>query len=149
MALWRLYYHIVWATKERMPLITPDIEERLYGYLVGKADYLESIIHALGGVEDHIHLVVSIPPKHSVAEFVRKLKGSSSHHVNSEVLDDSGSFRWQRGYGIFSLGGKQLDKAVAYVRKQKLHHAEGTTISVLEQSMHENDGVASEPFARE
>ena len=132
-------------------MITPDIEERLYGYLVGKADYLESIVHALGGIEDHIHLVVSIPPKLSIAEFVRKLKGSSSHHVNSELFDSSGSFRWQRGYGIFSLGGKRLDQAVSYVRKQKLHHAEGTTISVLEQSTHENDGVVPKPesFARQ
>ena len=61
MALWRLYYHLVWATKERQPLITLEKEPKLYNYIIGKADALGSIIHAIGGIENHIHLVVSIP----------------------------------------------------------------------------------------
>jgi putative transposase len=76
MALWRLYYHIVWATKQRQLLISSDIEDKLYAYLIGKANSLDCIIHAIGGIEDHIHLVVSIPPKLSIAEFVKTLKGN-------------------------------------------------------------------------
>ncbi|RDH47132.1 IS200/IS605 family transposase, partial [Mastigocladus laminosus WC112] len=49
MALWRLYYHLVWTTKERQPLITTNLETQLYGYIIGKADQLGSIIHAIGG----------------------------------------------------------------------------------------------------
>ena len=66
MALWRLYYHLVWATKERNPFITQDIEPALYGYIIGKAQALNCIIHAIGGMENHIHLVASVPPKVSV-----------------------------------------------------------------------------------
>ena len=62
MSLWRLYYHLVWATKERQPLINPETEAALYPYIISKADTLRCIVHAIGGVEDHIHLVVSIPP---------------------------------------------------------------------------------------
>ena len=140
MALWRVYYHIVWTTKERLPLITPDIETTLYGYLIGKANALGTITHAIGGVQDHIHVVASIPPKLSVAELVKRLKGSSSHYVNHSLANYPDSFRWQRGYGVFSLGQKQLDIAVAYVRNQKKHHREGTVFSALEQCTHDEDG---------
>ena len=69
MALWRLYYHLVWTTKNRQYLITPDKESTLYNYIIGKADSLGCIIHGIGGIEDHIHLVASIPPSLSIAEF--------------------------------------------------------------------------------
>ncbi|NEQ25083.1 MAG: IS200/IS605 family transposase, partial [Microcoleus sp. SIO2G3] len=75
MAFWRLYYHLVWATKERQPLITSEREPKLYSYIIGKADSLNSIIHAIGGIEDHIHLITSIPPSLSIADFVKNIKG--------------------------------------------------------------------------
>jgi REP element-mobilizing transposase RayT len=77
MALWRLYYHLVWATKERQPLITREREGKLYGYIISKADELGTIIHAIDGIENHIHLVASIPPKISISDFVQKIKGST------------------------------------------------------------------------
>ncbi len=140
MALWRTYYHIVWTTKERLPLITPDIETALYGYLIGKANALETITHAVGGVEDHVYLICSIPPKLAVAKLVQNLKGSSSHYVNHELIGGSDSFRWQRGYGVFSLGQKQLETAVAYVRNQKAHHADGSLHAALETCTHDDIG---------
>lgn len=139
MALWRLYYHLVWATKERQPLITLDKEPKLYSYIIGKADALGSIIHAIGGIENHIHLVVSIPPSLSIADFVKNIKGSSAHHLNYGLLDSSFTFNWQRGYGVFSLGGKQLNQAVDYVRNQKAHHSQGTTVASLEQDTYEDN----------
>jgi REP element-mobilizing transposase RayT len=139
MALWRLYYHLVWTTKERQPLITIDLETQLYGYIIGKADQLGSIIHAIGGIENHIHLIASIPPKLSISDFVQNLKGSSAYHLN-HLSSSKDVFAWQRGYGVFSLGSKQLEQAVAYVKNQKTHHFNGTTISSLEQHNHEDDG---------
>jgi putative transposase len=85
MAFWRLYYHLVWAMKERELLISPNLETKLYGYIIGKADALSCIVHAIGGMEDHIHLVVSIPPTLSIADFVKKIKGSSSYHWNHSL----------------------------------------------------------------
>jgi REP element-mobilizing transposase RayT len=142
MALWRLYYHFVWATKERHPLITADIEPVLYGYIIGKAHALACIVHAIGGVENHIHIVASVPPALSIADFVKGIKGSSAHYLNHEVSGSNLQFGWQRGYGVFSLGSKQLDQAVAYVKNQKLHHQQGTTIAALEQDNDEDDGPA-------
>ncbi|MEG4815967.1 IS200/IS605 family transposase [Microcoleus sp. K5-D4] len=132
MAMWRLYYHLVWATKERQPLISPAKETELYSYIIGKADTLNCILHAIGGTENHIHLIVSIPPTQSIAEFVKNIKGSSSRYLN-QTLQNSNKFSWQEGYGVFSLGQKQLDSAVAYVINQKEHHLQKTTNSHLEQ----------------
>ena len=142
MALWRLYYHFVWATKERLPLITADIEPELYGYIIGKANALACITHAIGGIDNHIHLIASIPPKLAIADFVKGIKGSSAHHLNHNVPHYSAKFGWQRGYGVFSLGGKQLDEAIAYVVNQKQHHQQGTIVAALERDNHEDDGPA-------
>lgn len=138
MALWRLYYHLVWGTKSREPLIDRKREARLYSYIVSKADSLNCIIHAINGTENHIHVIASIPPTISIAEFVKRIKGSSSHYLNQN-FPDAPKFIWQEGYGVFSLGAKQLDIAIAYVQNQKIHHQQGTAIAMLEQTDRNDD----------
>jgi putative transposase len=138
MALWRLYYHMIWGTKNRQPLIDGNCEARLYPYIVNKADSLNCIIHAIDGTENHIHVIVSIPPKIAIAEFVELIKGSSSHYLNQN-FPDSPQFVWQEGYGVFSLGGKQLDTAIAYVRHQKIHYQQNTAIEMLERIDNNDD----------
>ncbi len=141
MAYWRHYYHLVWATDKRLSLITPKVEDELYGYVIGKAAALHCVTHAIGGIENHLHVVASIAPKISVADFVGQLKGSSSHHLNYYLPELQHGFEWQRGYGSFTLGKKQLDTAVEYVLNQKEHHRNGTTIAALERDDEEEDGI--------
>jgi putative transposase len=130
MTLWRTYYHIVWATRDRLPLITPDREPSLYQNILQTIHILESQCHAIGGMPDHIHLIVSIPPKIAIAEFVKRIKGSSARYINqSESIQ---TFAWQREYSVFSLGSKQTDRAIAYVNQQKQHHQTATLINSLE-----------------
>jgi len=138
MPFWRLYYHLVWATKERRPLITGNIEAEVHGHLTGKADALDAIVHAVGGIDDHVHMLVSIPPKVSVSDFVGQLKGASAFHIN-HMPDSLGNFGWQRSYGAISVGPAGLARAIAYVRNQKEHHAQGTTIEALERIDAEED----------
>ena len=118
MSFWRTYYHIVWATKNREALITPEIEPRLYAYIVNKAAELGVYVYALNGWIDHVHIVAASPPKEAIAHVVKTLKGSSSHDLNQQGVLDT-LFAWQRGYGVLSLGSRQLADAVAYVRRQK------------------------------
>jgi REP element-mobilizing transposase RayT len=139
MPFWRTYYHIVWATKERLPLLTEKVESALYSYLEYKARELQVRTYAIDGCRDHVHLVVSIPPKHSVASVVKVLKGSSSHHINTLAISD-GAFSWQRGYGVLTVGERQLEKAIAYVERQKEHHREQTTNSWLEHTNQFDEG---------
>lgn len=131
MAFWRLCYHLVWATKNRAPLIQPEVEPRLYGYIVNKAAELGVYVHAINGWTDHVHLVVSIPPKHAVADVVRRLKGASAHDLNHGAALPY-AFAWQRGYGALSLGERQRPIAEAYVANQKRHHDQRTTNPWLE-----------------
>jgi REP element-mobilizing transposase RayT len=79
MPYWRLHYHAIWSCKNRAPLITPELEPELYKYLRGKGLELGGIMHAVGGIEDHVHNVFSLPPKYAIADFIGKLKGASSH----------------------------------------------------------------------
>lgn len=103
MALWRLYYHLIWATKKRQPLIIPEDETQLYSYIIGKANTLGSIIHAVGGIENHIHLVASIPPRLFISDFVQNIKGvaliiliiSHPHRICLAGNADMAFFQWE------------------------------------------------------
>lgn len=139
MPFWRSFAHLVWTTKNREPLIRPEIEADLYSCLVGKAAELGCYVQAINGIADHVHLVISIPPKHSVATVVKNLKGASSHFINHALPAGPQPFAWQRGYGYLSLGEKQSAWAVAYVENQKQHHQMRTTNSWLEK-VDEDDG---------
>jgi putative transposase len=125
MPFWRLYYHLVWSTKNREPFIDETLEKRLYAYMIDKANRMDCHVLAIGGWSDHIHLVISIPPKFSVAEIVQHLKGASSH--------DFEGLWWQRGYGALSVGERQRPIAIEYVEHQKAHHGRQTTLAWLER----------------
>jgi putative transposase len=135
MPLWRLFYHLVWSTQERKPLISPAHEQILYPHIKGKADFLECQLHAIGGIENHIHLIVSIPPKLSISDFAKRIKGSSARYLNQELATDNNyKFAWQHEYGMFSLGEQRLEWAIAYVENQRQHHSTGKVVKVLEQT---------------
>jgi putative transposase len=133
MSLWQLYYHFVWATKDRLPLISPDKESHLYDFIIGKSDSLGAIVYAINGTDNHIHLVASVPPTIALSEFIKRIKGSSSHDWNQNLAIAGNAFAWQGGYGVFSFGQKQLDWAIAYVQNQKIHHQNGSIVLSLEK----------------
>jgi putative transposase len=114
----------VWGTKNRLPLIESAWEEDLHGYILGKATALACIPHAINGMSEHLHVVISIPPKLSVATLIGQLKGASSHHINDNYAD--GAFAWQAEYGVLSFSERSLPRVVDYVKNQKKHHAENT-----------------------
>ncbi len=132
MSYWRLHYHLIWATFERKPDITTEREKVFYGVLYGKGKDLELKIHAAGNVEDHVHVVVSIPPRLAVADCVRHLKGASAYAINHMDGSD-GQFKWQEGYGALSLGDRSLGMVMAYAARQKEHHRECSMVEVYEK----------------
>jgi putative transposase len=133
---YKLYYHVVWSTAHREPLITPPLEPVLYAFLEGKAKQNQCFIHAVNGTEDHIHIVITIPPSRSISEMIGKLKGSSSYHLNN-VLGISTSFQWQDGFGVMSVSEKALHGVLKYVRRQKEHHSVAKVIEDLERDSDE------------
>lgn len=141
MPYWRLHYHAIWTCKNREPLISNDLESELYQYLRGKGMELGAIIHAIGGIENHVHVVFSLAPKYAIATFIGKLKGASSHWI-TKVLRHPEPFEWQRGYGVLSFGSKNLPQLIHYALNQKEHHQCQTTNEILERCIDEDDGVA-------
>ncbi|MBK8615542.1 MAG: IS200/IS605 family transposase [Anaerolineales bacterium] len=128
----KLYYHFIWSTKDRQPFIDLVIEPEIYRAITAKAQDMEGFVHAIGGVEDHVHLAVSIPPKIAPAKFIGEVKGNSSHFVN-HVLKPDFEFYWQEEYGVLSFGEKNLSAVVRYIQNQKQHHADGTLIAEMER----------------
>jgi REP element-mobilizing transposase RayT len=133
MPFWRCYYHVIWATKNRAGLITPKVEAVVFAAIRQKADELQSPILAINGVQDHIHIAVSIPPKLSAAEWVKRMKGASTWDVNAQLPDLETAFGWQHSYGVLTFGAKNAQYVVDYVERQKEHHANQTLQSYLEQ----------------
>lgn len=117
----RLHYHIVFSTKERKAFIKADLKDRLYGYMIGIVNNLGGIVEAIGGVEDHVHLLVFCPPKEALADFIGKIKANSSGWVH-ETWPERIGFAWQRGYGAFTVSESNLESVKAYIANQEEHH---------------------------
>ena len=130
----QLFYHIVWTTKNREPLLTPDVEPIIYGYLHNKALGLESHVYALNGYLDHVHIVASIPPKIAVSKFVGQIKAVASVKYNQSKANGA-PFYWQEEFGAFSFDRKRLPNVIAYVQNQKEHHAKNNLIPILERDL--------------
>jgi putative transposase len=133
MSFWRNYYHLVWATKNREPLIQPEFEDNLYRFLIAKAAELGCYTYAIGGDVDHVHVALANPPKNAVSEVMKTLKGASSYHVNHFIRPAVGHFDWQRGYGCMTFGETNRAWVVSYIQQQKQHHAENTINAWLER----------------
>ncbi|MBZ0302231.1 MAG: IS200/IS605 family transposase [Anaerolineae bacterium] len=134
MSFWRCYYHIVWATKDRQPLLSPEIERVVIQAATEKSHSLKCSIHAMNGVADHMHVAVCIPPYIAVADWVRNIKGMSAHTVNEVFPDRDIRFQWQRGYGVLTFGAKLLPVVSDYIARQKEHHQQNTIEAYLERT---------------
>jgi putative transposase len=128
------YYHLLWATKNREPLITPDVELVIISAITQKSVALHCPIQAINSVADHIHVAVSISTTLSVADWARNIKGFSAHEVNSMFPDRSSSFRWQQGYGVLTFGVKTLPFIVVYIAHQKENHRQNLLEMYLERT---------------
>ncbi len=132
MPFWQLYYHIVWATKNREPILTLEVEPIVHDLLRAKAIGLEAVVFALNGTEDHIHMIAAIPPKLAVAKFIGQVKAVAATRFNKSGAP-GGPLFWQEEYGVFSFDGKRLANHISYVERQKEHHATNTEIPILER----------------
>ena len=113
--------HVVFATKDRCPSMTPQMEEKLWPYLGGIARNNKMKVMKVGGVEDHVHILLSLPATLEIATAVQLLKGNSSKWIH-ETFPDQQSFEWQKGYGAFSIGVSGIEDTIAYLENQREHH---------------------------
>ena len=119
MSYTNLLYHIVYATKERAPLITKALHPRLHEYLGGTVRGLGGIALEINGTNDHVHVLAKLRPTISVSEFLSKLKSGSSSWARRQT---AGRFGWQARFGAFSVSESQAERVRGYIRSQEEHH---------------------------
>jgi putative transposase len=130
----RLFYHIVWTTKYRRPLINDANREAILKAIAAKIIALNGICHAINAVSDHVHLVATIPAAIPLGTCIGQIKGNSSHLASRLPGDGANEpFEWQSGYAVLTVSESHLDRVVQYVHDQQKHHKEGSLHALLER----------------
>ncbi len=111
--------HVIYSTKGRAPFIHNAILTNLHAYIAGTVRNLGCVCARVGGVADHVHIALRLPPTKIAAKVVSEIKTSSSAWMKRQGVDD---FAWQRGYGLFSVSPADLDAIVRYIDGQEAHH---------------------------
>jgi REP element-mobilizing transposase RayT len=111
--------HLIFSTKERKPLIAPDIRSSLFAYLGGIIRELRGTALIVNGTSDHVHMLIRIRPAHSIAEVARIVKANSSGWIRKGGHTE---FAWQSGYGVFSVSESSIPAATKYIAHQEEHH---------------------------
>jgi putative transposase len=110
--------HIVFSTKERRPVFGPELRAQMWAYMAGICKNESMFVHAIGGVADHVHLLVRIPATLALAKAVATIKANSSRWA----VEQGHRFAWQQGYGAFSVSASVVPTVVRYIRNQEAHH---------------------------
>ena len=115
-----LHVHVIFGTKHQRPLIRPEWREQLHAYMGGAARQIEVVPEAIGGVADHVHLLLGLRATHCLSDVMRDIKRISSLWVHEKIKDQE--FQWQDGYGAFSVSATMLSKVKNYIARQEEHH---------------------------
>jgi REP element-mobilizing transposase RayT len=138
----QLLFHIVFSTKNRRPWLTDGFREEVFAYMAGICKELGGFALIIGGFVDHAHLLVRIPARLSVSEFVGTLKSNTSKHIN-ETSGLIQKFGWQDGYGAFTVSVSAKERVYQYIERQVEHHQnqkfEEEYLSLLQRHEVEHD----------
>jgi REP element-mobilizing transposase RayT len=137
-----LHCHIVFSTKNRRPLIRDPWRQELHAYLGGIVKRLGAVPTMVGGVEDHVHLLVALKTDHAVANIVRETKKASTEWIRASKGEKE--FGWQNGYAVFSVSAEGRSAAVAYIADQEQHHRKVSGIDEL-KAMLAAAGISFDP----
>lgn len=116
-----LFYHFVFSTKNRKKWIDKEIETRVWAYIGGIARKHKATAVQVGGIDDHIHVLILSPPKYPPSKIAQFIKGDSSKWIHTEFQNMS-SFAWQDGYSAFSVSKSGVPKVVDYIKNQRRKH---------------------------
>ena len=114
----RNHVHVVFSTKDRRKIIPKDMQPRLWAYLGGISRKDETIAVSVGGTDNHVHILLHLPPAIALAKAVLLLKSNSSKWMSEQA----NGFSWQEGYGAFSVSSSNLDRVTRYIQNQEAHH---------------------------
>ena len=119
-----LHIHLVFSTKNREPFIHDEWRERLHAFLGGAVRTAQCVPEAVGGTNDHVHLLIGMRATHRLADVTRDIKQASSKWVHETI--GVTNFHWQDGYGAFTVGASQIEAVKNYISRQAEHHRKRT-----------------------
>ena len=128
-------YHIVYATKERTPLITNELKPRFHEYLAGTVRGLGGVALEINGVADHVHILAKLRPTISLSDFLSKLKSGSSGWARRQT---AGRFGWQARFAAFTVSESQVERVRRYIRNQEEHHRKHSFDEEFKALLHAN-----------
>ena len=128
----QLYLHLVWATWDRLPLIRPEFRTAIYGCIQDQLRKHRCDVIAIGGIEDHVHVLTRFPTTVTIADIVKHSKGASSN-LMTQTIAPGEFFKWQGYYGAFTLAKRHAPHVRDYVLRQEEHHRTGRLSAQLER----------------
>ncbi len=117
----KIWIHAIWSTKERMPLMDIAIEDKVYKFISEQLRNQGCPVRIINGMSDHIHCLFLLNAQKSIAEVIKQIKGSSSHHINANNFIAE-KFAWQTGHAAYSISESGVDKVFEYIKNRKKHH---------------------------
>jgi len=133
-----LHYHVLFSTKNREPWLLPSIEQRIWKFIGGIARTHKMTALQVGGVEDHIHALVTAPPTIAPFQIAQFLKGESSKWIHEE-FSTLRNFAWQDGYGAFTVSKSDIPRVIKYIQNQREHHRNQTFQEEYLEFLRENN----------
>src|SRR5215472_14293165 len=116
------HIHLVFSTKDRQKLITKTLQKKLWAYMAGICKSYDMLAFAIGGMEDHVHLLFRLPPVITLSHAISVVKANSS----SWMREHGTAFAWQKGYGAFSVSSSHIQTVIRYIENQEAHHRKRT-----------------------
>ena len=148
-SLSQLYIHLIFGTKNRQPIIKEELETKLHAYIAGILKNMNSPALSINSVPDHIHILFRLSKNYALAKIVEEIKKNSSKWVKTN-FDKLQNFKWQIGYGAFSVSSSKIDIVKNYISNQKEHHKKVSFKEELENFLNEYNIVEyNEKYFRE
>ena len=143
-SLSQMYIHLVFGTKGRMPYLTSAIEKRVHAYMAGTLQQYESPALIINSVPDHVHILFRLSKNYALAKVVEEVKKESSKWIKT-IEGGTKLFKWQIGYGAFSVSSSKVETVKRYIKNQKEHHGYQTFQEEIEQFAKEYDIIEYDP----
>lgn len=121
----KVFVHFIWSTKNRIPYLEKSMRTSLYTEITRVSSEIKGVVHAIGGIEDHVHLLMEVPKDKALSDLIRDIKSAGTQLLRKKIL----SFEWQTGFVAFSISLSTLDKVKQYIQNQEEHHKSKTTMN--------------------
>ncbi len=134
----QIYYHVVFAVRNRKYMITKDIKEDLYKYMSGIINNQKQKLIIVNGMPDHVHILLQCKPDMNLSNTVKEIKEHSTKYLNNEKML-GGKFYWQAGFGAFSVSKRDVDMIINYIKNQEEHHTRNSFKNEYIRFLKENE----------